>query len=181
MKILSILVAVFSILLFSCQKNSVSPASQERNAYASELKGSWKLSSVLMGDIMDLPCGMNTPSRGDLTLIANVDSASTSGEKLIINGQSAVNLYFASLEVLSYNQETLEGTLKISTLGSTKIAGTNEMNACESRFFNILSSAKDYRFVKSNEGKVFLHLGTFSKNPMPTYDAGTYLIFEKVK
>lgn len=180
MKTLSILVAVFSILLVSCQKNSVSPASQERNAYVSELKGSWKLNSVLMGDIMDLPCGMNTPSRGDLTLIANVDSASTSSEKFIINGQSAVNLYFASLEVLSYNQETLEGTLKISTLGSTKIAGTNEMNTCESRFYNILSSAKDYRFVKS-EGKTFLHLGTFNKSSMPTFDAGTYLIFEKVK
>ncbi len=181
MKTISIITLVLSTFLLSCQKQNVSPASSERNAYNEELKGSWKLVSVLMGDIMDLPCGTNTPSRGDLSLIANLDSTSTSGNGFVINGQSAVNLYFAHLEVLSYNQEKLEGTLKISNLGSTKMAGTYEMNACESRFFNILSEAKNYRFIKSNEGKTILHLGTFNKNPMPTYDAGTYLIFEKVK
>jgi hypothetical protein len=181
MKTLAILFIALTLILASCKKQSIDAASKEQYSYVAEFSGSWKLNSILMGDIMDLPCGINTPSRGDLTLIANVDSASTSGEKLIINGQSAVNLYFANVEVLTYSQETLEGTLKVSTLGSTKIAGTNEMNACESRFYNLLANAKDYRFVKSNEGKVFLHLGTFSKNPMPTFDAGTYLIFEKVK
>lgn len=69
----------------------------------------------------------------------------------------------------------------MSALGSTKMAGTPEMNQCEQGYFDKLSTATDFSLAKDASGKTLLYLGIFKKNNTPSRDGGVYLIYEKIK
>ena len=165
MKSSIILLCSIFLTAYSCKKEEVISKTN------TSLIGKWKLTGVFLSDALDSPCSGNTPSR-DIT-IEFTNKPSGVGNSLSLNGQSTVNLYFANYEA------NTDGAIKITTLGSTKIAGTPEMMQCESRLFTLLQTSEGYKVVQvdTNPAKIILQLGIFRTG---TIDAGTYLVFEKI-
>lgn len=65
--------------------------------------------------------------------------------KLVLNGRSSVNFYFATMLV----NETTK-SIKISDIGSTKMAGPLEANQFELKYFQYLGTANKYSFQDKN-------------------------------
>jgi hypothetical protein len=161
------LILIIFILSFSCKKTEI----EETTTPISTLIGKWKLMEVLRGDIIDRPCGINTPTR-DITIEFTANPSGTTN-LLSLNGQSTVNDYSAGYEADS------KGVIKISTVGGTKRAGSAEMMQCENDYYNLLANSQAYRIVQieTNPAKTILQLGVFRNG---IKDLGNYLIFEKI-
>ena len=142
----------------------------------SNIIGKWVLKNRFLGDAIDTPCGYAVTNARDITLeiVDNTESSDTN--VLRMTGNSAVNMYFADLTITGFDEKTGIGTMKISTLGSTKKAGAPELMECESGYFSMLSESAEFRI---QEGK--LHVGRFKKDTTPSRDGGTYFIYEKTK
>ena len=166
MKSSIILLCSIFLTTYSCKKEEVISKTN------TSLIGKWKLTGVFLSDALDSPCSSGTTPNRDVT-IEFTNNSSGVGNALSLNGQSTVNLYFANYEA------NTDGTIKITSLGSTKVAGTPEMMQCESRLFTLLQTSEGYKVVQvdTNPAKIILQLGIFRTG---TRDAGTYLVFEKI-
>lgn len=133
-----------------------------------DIEGEWVLQKVFLSDAYDSPCGWEAGDHEPITL--NIDSE---GGKFSFNGNSAVNSYFGSFEVLTFEAEN--GTMKVGPIGSTKKAGPEPLMNCESRYFSYLETAGDIGLFEENE----LHIGNFRNQDSHPRDGGTYLIFER--
>ncbi|MEA5458436.1 hypothetical protein VB796_05270 [Arcicella sp. LKC2W] len=178
------------IFCTACQEQVVDASlnqelSSQKTLSIAELQGTWKLNSTLLGDALELPCyearGTKDSLSKDITLVITQDAAEPSTQKIILNGQAPINLYFASAEILSYSSSIQTGTLKVSALGSTKMAGSYELLACESRIYNFIETAKDFRIIVDKKGQKTLYWGVINKGNSSLMYAGNYLIFEKIK
>jgi heat shock protein HslJ len=160
------LVVILFILSFSCKNTET----VEPPTAIATLTGKWKLIEILRGDIIDKPCGINTPTR-DITIEFTANPSGTSN-LLSLNGQSTVNDYSAGYEADS------KGIIKISTVGGTKRAGSAEMMQCENNYYTLLTESQEYRIIQIETipVKTVLELGVFRNSPK---DKGSYLIFEK--
>jgi META domain len=162
------LIVILFIMSFSCRKTeNVEP---ESSTAITSLTGKWKLIEILRGDIIDRPCGINTPTR-EITIEFTANPSGTSN-LLSLNGQSTVNDYSAAYEADS------KGNIKISTVGGTKRGGSPEMMQCENNYYTLLAESQEYKIleIQTNPVKTILQLGVFRDNPK---DKGSYLIFEK--
>jgi heat shock protein HslJ len=161
------LVLILLIISFSCKKAEII----ENPIGVSTLIGKWKLTGILLGDVVVEPCNGNSPTR-DITIEFTNLSAGFSGV-MSLSGQSTVNDYFGSYEADS------KGVIKISAVGGTKRGGSVEMMQCEDNYYTFLMNSQAYRVVQIETNPVItmLELGVFRDNPK---DKGQFLIFEKI-
>lgn len=172
----TILVFVLSLLSITmCESEP------ETDLYSKILTNTWVLKNHFLGDAIDTPCGYATQNTRDLnlTITKTEENKSILGDYKI-NGLSAINSYFGSIEITSFNTETKRGNVKIGTIGSTKMGGSQELMDCENRYFGMLNQSEEFQIIE-NEGKTMLHLGIFKKDNSPSRDGGTYMIFELKK
>lgn len=184
-------ILIWSCIFFTaCKESDIEEMTEEelssqKLTSLTELQGTWKLNVTLWGDALELPCyesrGTKDSLSRDITLVLSKDATESSGQKININGQAPINLYTATAEILSYNSTDQEGTLSVSALGSTKIAGSNELLACESRFYKLIETAKNFRVITDKKGQKTLYWGVINKSNSTLLYPGNYLIFEKVK
>lgn len=175
----------FFVLLFatiaisSCKENTVAV---ESVILPNQLEGTWVLTRVLMGDMVDMPCGFaNEGKVQPMTITFTTEKvANTSTMKL--SGQSSVNQFFGSYVVNSFNETTGTGRIKMGALGSTNMASSADLMDCESRYFSMLSKSVDFKLELVN-GKLQLEMGV--KHPItgnitqPMEGLDNLLYFEK--
>ena len=149
-------------------------------ADAASLSGEWVLKSVFLGDVIDTPCGWEAKDPKQMTLNITTTAVENDSKSFILNGQSAVNQFFGSYAIQSFDKTTKRGTIKMGAIGGTKMAGPEAMMNCETRYYTLLGDAVDFQLVEGENGPV-LHLGRLKKDNTPSRDGGTYLIFEKGK
>jgi heat shock protein HslJ len=142
----------------------------------SAIIGKWVLKNRFLGDAIDTPCGYAVTNARDITLEIADNTESSDAKVLRMTGNSAVNMYFGDLTITGFDETTGIGTMKISTLGSTKMAGSPELMECETNYFNMLNESAEFRI---QEGQ--LQVGRFKKDTTPSRDGGTYFIYEKAK
>lgn len=147
MKSILIFLFTFSFLTSCSKKESEMPLLGD-NISAQNMIGNWKLKSF--------------SNKAAIPYEVTLEIKEEEG-KFVLNGRSSVNFYFAALSVNESNK-----TLKISDVGSTKMAGTTEANQFESKYFQYLSTATKYSFQDSNT------LIFYMAKP-----AGETMIFEK--
>lgn len=143
---------------------------------STKIIGKWVLKYKFLGDAIDTPCGYAVTNARDITLDIEDNSTSSNVNELRLSGNSPVNLYNGGFNIISYDENTGIGTMKITALGSTKMAGPEELMECETNYLNMLNEFSEFRV---QEGK--LHIGRFKKDSTPSRDGGTYFIYEKAK
>ena len=162
---LGILLILFNMI--GCETTSVESTGK--------LSGEYVLKGVFLSDALDSPCGWEAGEHKDITINFTNDAAEANTGYMQLSGISAVNHFFGTYKIKSFDGSTGTGTIEVSTLGSTKMAGPPLLMQCETRFFDYLSGAKD--FSVENDGT--LKLGNFRKPDSHPRDGGTYLIFAK--
>jgi heat shock protein HslJ len=156
----------------SCTKVEIQAADNS----STQILGKWVLKHRFLGDAIDTPCGYAVANARDITLEIADNTESADAKVLRMTGNSAVNMYFGDLTITGFDEKTGIGTMKISTLGSTKMAGPPELMECETNYFNMLNESAEFRI---QEGQ--LQVGRFKKDTTPSRDGGTYFIYEKAK
>ena len=146
----------------------------------SDLTGTWVLKSILLGDIMDLPCGVQNEGIFEPITLTLTTTKDETEAMLLLNGRSSVNQYFGRYTVELYNETKKNGKLKMAPIGRTKMGGYPELMKCESRYFSLLEQAVDFQLSTTN-GKQQLELGAFSEQEATGLigNKGNFLIFEK--
>lgn len=142
----------------------------------SELSGEWVVQEVFLGDVIDTPCGFEVQNAPPLTI--NFSAETNDEKRFSFSGESAINNFFGTYEVTSFNKTTGVGTVTLGPVGATKKGGPEELMACESRFFDLLNRTTDFNVSEEN-GKKVLRLGVFKKDDKPSRDGGTFLILER--
>ncbi len=145
-KISIFLIALTTISCSNYKKNNLDTASEEKTTQ-NVLEGTWILKSVLSGDIMDTPCGIENNVEINI-----VFEAQKEGEKNInFSGQSSVNSFSGSCTILSFDEKTKSGKIKFGPIASTKMASiAKEYQDCENRYFSILQVTEDFT-IKNNK------------------------------
>jgi heat shock protein HslJ len=151
---------------------TMSSCSRKSPANVTSIEGTYTLVGIFLSDAHDTPCGYETHGHEAITLIV--------GSQNKINGKATVNNYSCNATWGEYDAKTKIGTLSLSDIVSTKMAGNAEHMECEQRYFAFLKEAKEYRVIK-NKGKDVLQIGNFRKATSHPRDGGTYLVFEKNK
>lgn len=165
---LLIIIASFQMLIVnSCSKTEV--AAINTDSY----EGNWVLKNVFLGDVVDTPCSYEVKEHRDLTLTISKEKESAN---LQLNGQSAVNTFFGNIKIESIDATSNIASIKVDPLGSTKIGGPANLMQCETRYYSLMSEAIEMRIEND-----MLYMGRFKKDPTPSRDGGTFLIFERKK
>lgn len=170
-KLLILVLSLNMLKIESCTK-ATTPI---ESAPVDKLVGSWVLKSKFLGDAIDKPCGYDTKNVRELTLEIEKDTESKNPNKFIINGRSTVNLFTGSFEISSYDSKLGIIYVNIAPLGSTKIAGPNDLLECEAYLFDFLNEAKEFRIPEKDQ----LNIGRFKKDNVPSRDGGTYFMYER--
>lgn len=157
-----LIISFFITQMSSCETSNIDAQS--------EITGNWVLKNVFLSDAIDTPCGWEAGEHEPLTLNITRD-----GDSYSFSGKSAVNNYFGTFSILSYNETTRTGKIKSGPIGSTKMAGPAPLMNCEQRFFNQLETAIDFSIDENG----VLKIGTFRNENSHPRDGGYYLIFEK--
>lgn len=139
------------------------------------LSGQYILKGVFLSDAVDSPCGWEAGSHQDITIDFSEKTTEDNSGFRQLSGKSAVNQFFGSYNIKSFDTSSGVGTIEISALGSTKMAGPPLLMQCETRFFDFLAGAKDFGIEEDGTLKV----GNFRKPDSHPRDGGTYLIFER--
>ncbi|CAH0996878.1 hypothetical protein EMA8858_03013 [Emticicia aquatica] len=124
-------ILVSSLLLASCSKQVIETHNASFSSLSTiDLIGQWTFKGYSDG---------KTPAF-DVTLEIKDEEG-----KYILNGRSSVNFYFASFET-----DESKKTIKLSAIGSTKIAGSIEANQFEAIYYERLHKIERYEFKDKN-------------------------------
>ena len=137
MKKVFVLIGIFTMFVLNCFV--LSAYAQKRNIYTLN-ETSWELAKIQQKDkILSIPKGTN------ITINFSKDS---------IHGHSAVNTYFGNYKI--------QNNILISpNVGSTEIAGSQELMDIERKFFDILQSSpkisydKETLTLSNNKGEIW--------------------------
>ena len=137
MKKVFVLIGIFTMFVLNCFV--LSAYAQKRNIYTLN-ETSWELSKIQQKDkILSIPKGTN------ITINFSKDR---------INGHSAVNTYFGNYKI--------QNNILISpNVGSTEMAGPQELMDIERKFFDILQSSpkisydKETLTLSNNKGEIW--------------------------
>lgn len=152
-----------------CETNELKPKNS--------LSGEWAVREVFLGDVIDTPCGYETNDAPQLRI--NFSDEKKEDGTQSFSGKSAVNSFFGTYKIVTFDEATGQGTIEIGAIGATKMAGSEELMACENRFLGILGKTTDFSVTTENEKNV-LRIGTFKKDDTPSRDGGTFLILERL-
>jgi len=123
-------------------ENTNSPKIIESNP----LQGTWALKYVLMGDAMDAPCGFSNEGKVKEMTVTFTSEKLESGSKMKLHGQASVNGFMGSYIILSFDEKTQSGKLKLDAIASTKMASENpNFMECENRFLTYLEKSEDFK------------------------------------
>lgn len=164
-----LLFALPLLLAMQCENNATSPKSK--------LVGEWVVREVFLGDVIDTPCGNGVKDAPLLTI--DFSGKANENGQFSFSGKSAINNFFGTYEIISLDETTGVGTLEFGEIGSTKMGGSEELMACENRFFDLLSRTTDLS-ITIDSGKDVLRLGVFKKDDKPSRDGGTFFIMERL-
>lgn len=163
---------------FACHPIDSDAVPNTNSGSLSNLKGTWTLKYVFLSDAIDQPCSSSKIPQG-ITLNITDELVENSTNTYVINGQSAVNSYFGGINIVSFDEKSQTGKANITQLGSTKMAGPEDLMNCELRYFTLLNATKDFKVFKDTDGMYYLHIGDFKQDIQPSRDGGLYLIFTK--
>ena len=173
-----LLLAAFAV--GSCKKDTVAVVSD--TILSNQLEGTWVLKRILMGDMVDMPCGFANEGKIQPMTITFTTEKEANTSKMKLNGQSSVNQFFGSYVVDSFNEATGTGKIQLGALGSTKMASSADLMNCENRYFSMLSESVDFKLELVN-GKVQLEMGVKhpinGSSPQPAEGLDNLLYFEK--
>ena len=137
MKKVFVLIGIFTMFVLNCFV--LSAYAQKRNIYTLN-ETSWELSKIQQKDkILSIPKGTN------ITINFSKDR---------INGYSAVNVYFGNYKIQN-------NILILPNVGSTEMAGPQELMDIERKFFDILQSSpkisydKETLTLSNNKGEIW--------------------------
>ena len=137
MKKVFVLIGIFTMFVLNCFV--LSAYAQKRNIYTLN-ETSWELSKIQQKDkILSIPKGTN------ITINFSKDR---------INGHSAVNTYFGNYKIQN-------NILILPNVGSTEMAGPQELMDIERKFFDILQSSpkisydKETLTLSNNKGEIW--------------------------
>ena len=137
MKKVFVLIGIFTMFVLNCFV--LSAYAQKRNIYTLN-ETSWELSKIQQKDkILSIPKGTN------ITINFSKDR---------INGYSAVNIYFGNYKIQN-------NILILSNVGTTEMAGSQELMDIERKFFDILQSSpkisydKETLTLSNNKGEIW--------------------------
>ena len=137
MKKVFVLIGIFTMFVLNCFV--LSAYAQKRNIYTLN-ETSWELGKIQQKDkILSIPKGTN------ITINFSKDS---------INGHSAVNTYFGNYKIQN-------NILILPNVGSTEMAGPQELMDIERKFFDILQSSpkisydKETLTLSNNKGEIW--------------------------
>ena len=137
MKKVFVLIGIFTMFVLNCFV--LSAYAQKRNIYTLN-ETSWELSKIQQKDkILSIPKGTN------ITINFSKDR---------INGHSAVNTYFGNYKIQN-------NILILPNVGSTEMAGPQELIDIERKFFDILQSSpkisydKETLTLSNNKGEIW--------------------------
>ena len=137
MKKVFILIGIFMIFVFNCF--ALSTYTKKRNVDTLN-ETSWELAKIQQKDkILSIPKGTN------ITINFSKDR---------INGYSAVNIYFGNYKIQN-------NILILSNVGTTEMAGSQELMDIERKFFDILQSSpkisydKETLTLSNNKGEIW--------------------------
>jgi heat shock protein HslJ len=152
--------------------NTCTKVEVEASDLSNEMMGKWVLKYKFLGDAIDTPCGYAVENVREITLEISEDSENKGMYRF--NGQSAVNQFFGTFSIVSTDSKTGINYIKVGPIGSTKMAGPQELMECEGYLFEFINNVESFRIQEGN-----LHLGRFKTDPTPSRDGGTYLIYER--
>jgi heat shock protein HslJ len=162
---------LFPILnINSCSKVEVQTEDQ------SKIVGKWILKNKFLGDATDTPCGYATKQPRDITITISANTEEPTKKNYKFSGQSVVNQFFGYINLESFDEKLNINYMNISQLGSTKMAGPEDLMQCELGIYSMINEAKEFR-IQDN----MLLVGRFKKDNIPSRDSGTYLVFEAAK
>ena len=137
MKKVFVLIGIFTMFVLNCFV--LSAYAQKRNIYTLN-ETSWELAKIQQKDkILSIPKGTN------ITINFSKDR---------INGYSAVNIYFGNYKIQN-------NILILSNVGTTEMAGSQELMDIERKFFDILQSSpkisydKETLTLSNNKGEIW--------------------------
>ena len=137
MKKVFILIGIFMIFVFNCF--ALSTYTKKRNVDTLN-ETSWELSKIQQNDkTLSIPKGTN------ITINFSKDR---------INGHSAINIYFGNYKIQN-------NILILSNVGTTEMAGSQELMDIERKFFDILQSSpkisydKETLTLSNNKGEIW--------------------------
>ena len=137
MKKVFVLIGIFTMFVLNCFV--LSAYAQKRNIYTLN-ETSWELAKIQQKDkILSIPKGTN------ITINFSKDR---------INGHSAVNTYFGNYKIQN-------NILILPNVGSTEMAGPQELMDIERKFFDILQSSpkisydKETLTLSNNKGEIW--------------------------
>jgi heat shock protein HslJ len=163
-KILTIFSSLLFIQMLGCEDTSVQSPSK--------LEGKWLFKEFFLSDATMLGCGWEAEDVRPMTL-----EITKEGKAYKLNGAAPVNNYFGEAELLSFDETTANGKVKIGPVGSTKMAGPEPLMQCETMYLQMLQEATDIGFRDSGE----LMIGRFRTPESNPRDGGTYMVFERFK
>ncbi len=135
-------------------------------AVTNDIEGTWVLKYVLMGDAMDKPCGFINEGKVKEMNVTFTSEKIAGTSRMKLYGQSSVNSFRGSYSILSYDEKTQTGKIKLEQVASTNMAAVNpDLMDCETRYLSYLERSEDFKIV---EGKLQLIKST----PLPNNGHG---------
>lgn len=124
----TILFLLLVSLSISCQKDALVSA-------VPDVEGNWKFSGYKTNEqsSIDNPCS-------ESAVTFNISSSS---EGYSITGTSFVNTYFSKVSFAMDNTKKA-GKIEFDAIGSTKMAGPENLMQCENTYYNSLKNAKNF-------------------------------------
>ncbi len=124
-------------------------------SFSDIMVGKWDFVGYIKDDSLVIEEEKVTPSTGkySVSLEVALSKEASSTKELVVNGKSSVNTYNGKLTLVT-NQGPLEwNTIKLESLGQTKMAGSPTEMAFELKYFNSLLASEQ---AKLEDGKNLL-------------------------
>jgi heat shock protein HslJ len=124
----SALILLLVLINFSCQKDALMSA-------VPDVEGSWKFSGYKLSEEAPItrPC-----EQAAVTL-----NIASSADGYSITGTSFINTYFSKVS-FAIDHTKRAGTIEMAAIGSTKMAGPENLMQCESNYYVNLKSINNF-------------------------------------
>jgi heat shock protein HslJ len=134
----NLLTSFLVVATISCTNDTtISPSS------TNELEGTWVLKSILLGDAVP---PLNNVREMNITFSSTKNDSSS-----IFFGQSSVNTFFGGYNIVSFDNSSKTGKIKMGAIASTKIAGKPELMQLENIYLAILEKSVDFKITTNND------------------------------
>ncbi len=173
----TLLISLLLGLIGSCANDKSIAENTSETKNQEILVGKWKAVSLFLSDASTGVCHQNKPTKDITFEFNNLKTEDQKGYQF--SGSGPVNQYFGTITFLSFDETKNQGKIAISTLGSTKMAGSPEMMDCEQNYFTMLGESTGFQWFADEPNRIIIgKLKTEDSHPR---DGGTYFVFEKIK